>query len=86
MLGVSRSILLVHQVICVSLSIGLSGLAVGLGAMIPNFREPSPAKIAAGFGGTLNLVLSTVLIVLLIAAFRAAHAPSAWFLDPGETP
>jgi ABC-2 type transport system permease protein len=68
MLGVSRSILLVHQLICVSLSVGLSGLAVGLGAMIPNFREPSPAKIAAGFGGTLNLVLSTVLIVLLIAA------------------
>lgn len=68
MLGVSPAITLTHQLLCVSLSIGLSGLAVGLGAKIPNFREPSPAKIAAGFGGTLNLILSTVLIVLVIVA------------------
>jgi ABC-2 type transport system permease protein len=68
MLGVSSAIVLTHQLICVSLCIGLSGLAVGLGAKIPNFREPSPARIAAGFGGTLNLVLSTVLIVVLLGA------------------
>ena len=68
MLRVSPAIVLTHQLICVSLCIGLSGLAVGLGAKIPNFREPSPARIAAGFGGTLNLVLSTVLIVVLLGA------------------
>ncbi len=68
MLGVSPLITAMHQLLCVSLSVGLSGLAVGLGAKIPNFREPSPAKIAAGFGGTLNLILSTVLIVVVIVA------------------
>ncbi len=66
MLGVSPGIIASHQLTCVSLCLGLSGLAVGLGATIPSFREQSPAKIAAGFGGTLNLILSTVLIVILL--------------------
>lgn len=68
MLQVSPTIIVMHQLLCVSLALGLSGLAVGLGAKIPNFREPSPAKIAAGFGGTLNLILSTVLIVSVVVA------------------
>ena len=43
---------------------------MGLGARLPNLREQSPARIAAGFGGTLNLVISTlyILLVLLLAA------------------
>ncbi len=49
---------------------GLSGLSVGLGAIHPNFSEDNPSKIVSGFGGTLNLVLSLifVIIVLLIQA------------------
>ena len=33
---------------------------------MPNFRESSPAKIAAGFGGTLSLVLSAMFIILIV--------------------
>jgi ABC-2 type transport system permease protein len=44
----------------------LAAIAVGLGAMMPNLREQSPSKIAAGFGGTLNLVISTSYIVAVI--------------------
>ena len=44
----------------------LLAIAVGLGAMMPDFRESSPSKIAAGFGGTLNLVLSAVYIILIV--------------------
>ncbi len=70
MLKVSPLVLLVHQVICLLLCIGLSGMAVGLGALMPNFSDPSPSKIAAGFGGTLNLVLSAlyILVVVLLTA------------------
>ncbi|MFM8707247.1 MAG: putative ABC transporter permease subunit, partial [Planctomycetia bacterium] len=53
MLGVSRSLLLMHELCCVVLAAGLSGIAVGLGARMPELREPSSAKISAGFGGTL---------------------------------
>ena len=59
-------IAVIHQLICWSICIGLSAIAVGLGARFPNLREPSPAKIAAGFGGTLNLVVSAIFIIVSV--------------------
>lgn len=64
MLQVERLILISHLITCVFLATGLSGIAVGLGARLPNLREESPSKITSGFGGTLNQVLSTVYIVV----------------------
>ena len=61
-------IVVVHQISCWVLCVGLSALAVGLGARLPNLREPSPSKIAAGFGGTLNLVLSSLYIIAVVLA------------------
>ena len=58
---------IVHQIVCWSICVGLSAIAVGLGATFPNLREPSPAKIAAGFGGTLNLVVSAIFILASVA-------------------
>jgi ABC-2 type transport system permease protein len=66
MLDVRSLILVSHQLTCVLLSVGLAGIAVGLGAKLPNLREQSPSRIAAGFGGTLNLVISTLYIVLIV--------------------
>jgi len=65
-LNVSAMVVSVHQATCLMLCIGLSGLAVGLGAIMPNFQEQSPSKIAAGFGGTLNLVLSALYILAVV--------------------
>ncbi len=92
MLNVSVMVVLVHQLICLLLCIGLAGMAVGLGAIMPDFREQSPSKIAAGFGGTLNLVLSAlyILLVVLLTAlpchfFLLADntQASSWMLKPG---
>jgi ABC-2 type transport system permease protein len=33
---------------------------------MPDLREESPSKIAAGFGGTLNLVISAIYIVTIV--------------------
>jgi ABC-2 type transport system permease protein len=70
MLSVSTFVVLSHQMTCLVLCVGLSGIAVGLGARLPNLREQSPSRIAAGFGGTLNLVISTlyILVVVLMTA------------------
>ena len=70
MLDVSATMMVSHQMTCVVLCLGLSGIAVGLGARLPNLREQSPSRIAAGFGGTLTLVVSTlyILIVVLLTA------------------
>lgn len=74
----------IHQLTCLVLCLGLSAMAVGMGARLPNLREPSPAKIAAGFGGTLNLILNMVYIiaVVLVTAipcyFWIEGTPTAW--------
>jgi ABC-2 type transport system permease protein len=50
-----------------AMSAALSGLAVGLGALFPNFKEDNPSKIVSGFGGTLCLVVSFIYISLFVA-------------------
>ncbi len=81
MLGVTLLVILCHQLTCLILCVGLAGIAVGLGARLPNLREHSPSRIAAGFGGTLTLVASTlyILLVVLLTAvpmhfYLATHA------------
>ena len=87
MLGVSLAILAVHVLTILTVALGLSGISVGLGATMANFRESDPSKIAVGMGGTLNLaagLLFLLLEVLLMAGpwhFRmasdgAAHSPA----------
>lgn len=52
----------------VATTFALSGLAVGLGSLYPNFQEDNPARVVSGMGGTLNFLLSMVYIVLVLAA------------------
>ncbi len=77
MLGLSWWLVVVHELSCVVLCLGLSGIAVGLGARIPDLRETSPAKISSGFGGTLCLVLSSLFIMAVVIA---AALPTHLFL------
>ena len=81
MLDVSLMVVAVHQLICFLLCLGLAGMAVGFGAMMPNFREQSPSKIAAGFGGTLNLVLSALYIMAVVLM---TALPCHFFLLAGK--
>jgi ABC-2 type transport system permease protein len=65
MLGMSWLIILVHVLTIGLLALGFSGLSVGLGACMPNFRETDPSKIAVGFGGTVNLVVGLLLLAVV---------------------
>ncbi|MEO7676557.1 MAG: hypothetical protein ABIV39_07340, partial [Verrucomicrobiota bacterium] len=55
----------------------LTGLAIGLGALYPNFKEDNPSKIVSGFGGTFCLVLSFVYIVGSVTML-AVGSPWGW--------
>jgi ABC-2 type transport system permease protein len=66
MLGTPARMASIHMLTALCLCLGLPGIAVGMGAVFPNYREESPAKIVSGFGGTLCLVLSIAFVGLLV--------------------
>ena len=57
-LGWSRAVYFAGAILLMSAA--LSGLAAGLGALFPDFKEDNPSKIVSSFGGTLCLVISFV--------------------------
>ncbi len=59
--------ILLHQATIAVLSIGLSGLCVGMSAWMPNFRETDPAKIVVGFGGTIFTIASLMFLLTTVA-------------------
>jgi ABC-2 type transport system permease protein len=68
MLRMHPLMIALHMGMVLVLCLGLSGISVGLGARLPNLRESDPSKIAAGFGGTLNLLVSLVFIFSIVTA------------------
>jgi ABC-2 type transport system permease protein len=83
MLGMPAEITVVHALTVGVLALGLSGLSVGLGAWMPNFRETDPSKIAVGFGGTLNLIVSLLFLLLTVGVMAGPwHLRMAWSQHP----
>ena len=54
----------------------LVSLATGLGAIFPQFTEDNPSRIASGFGGTLNLVLSLIYFPVMVCSLAIADRKS----------
>ena len=73
LLGLPPAGIGLHALTVLVLAVGLSGLSVGLGACIPNFRENDPSKIAVGFGGTLNLVTGLLFLLMVIVLMAAPY-------------
>jgi ABC-2 type transport system permease protein len=66
MLFMPPVVILLHAITVASMAMGLSGLSVGLGACLPNFREIDPSKIAMGFGGMVNIIGCLLLLLILV--------------------
>jgi len=66
MMDLAWPMIAMHALTVAVLGLGFSGLSVGLGTCMPNFRESDPSKIAVGFGGTLNLLTGLLFLVLVI--------------------
>ena len=92
MLRVPGWLTLLFGATVVLMSFALCSIAVGTGALFPNFsrgasasrRDDNPAKIVSGFGGTLCFVLSLIYIVLVIGA--EALPMYSQFSDGGIAP
>ena len=75
LLDLSLTTLIVHICTMAIVCLGLSGLAVGLGAIYPNYREENPSRIISGFGGTVNLVFSLayVMVTIIVVSVPYRH-------------
>jgi len=73
LLGLGGAAFAIHVLTVVILAIGLSGLSVGLGALMPNFRETDPSKIAVGFGGTMNLIAGCLYLLLVVGLISGPY-------------
>jgi len=67
MLRMNSAMIALHVGMVAVLCFGLSGISVGLGARLPDLKEDDPSKIATGFGGTLNLLVSLAFILAIVA-------------------
>lgn len=70
MLGVDTPARIVVVLLSVTIALGVCGLSTGLGAVFLDLEQQNPSAIVSGFGGTLNLVLN--LIFMLLAIFPVA--------------
>ncbi len=67
MLRLPWQVAAMHLLAMLVLALGLSSLSVGLGAYLVNLKETNPSKIATGFGGTINLLVSLAFAVTTVA-------------------
>ncbi len=56
----------IGYLIALLMSFGLSSLSVGTSALLPDFNEDNPARIANGVGGTLNVITSLAYIAITV--------------------
>ena len=66
-LGLPAEWLIMNTMITFAICCGLCGLSVGLGARFPVLGQRNPARIAAGFGGTFNLIASMLFVLTEMA-------------------
>lgn len=66
-LGLDGLAMVVSLVVVIASAFALSGIAVGLGCLLPSFDEEDSARIVSGFGGTLTFVASLLWILLATA-------------------
>jgi ABC-2 type transport system permease protein len=83
-LGMAWPAVVFHVLTVAVLAFGLSGLSVGMGACLPNFRETDPSRIVSGFGGTMNLLVSLLFLLAVLALMAGPwHAMMAWGAEGG---
>jgi ABC-2 type transport system permease protein len=62
---------LAASLIILLISVGIAAMAVGLGAVYPQFHSPNAAKIASSFGAVIYMILGMFVVLgVLAATFR----------------
>jgi ABC-2 type transport system permease protein len=82
MLALSYGIIAYQAGIITCMAIGFSAGALGLGARLADYNEDNPAKLVAGYGGTINLMASLIFSGLLLVGAVFPLLPGSAALGP----
>ncbi|MEX2605785.1 MAG: hypothetical protein WD708_00430 [Kiritimatiellia bacterium] len=66
MLDVSPLSLFLSRLLMPSVAFSLAGMSTGLGSMFMELGPKTPAQILSGYGGTLNLILTLLTVILVV--------------------
>ncbi|MEI6150324.1 MAG: hypothetical protein WCS01_14585 [bacterium] len=69
MLQVGPGLKMVAIGVAMAISISVTALASGLGAVFIDLKQPNPVAVISGFGGTVNLVLSLGLMLASLTPY-----------------
>lgn len=72
-LGVAKETTVLHVIALTIICLGLTALSVGLGARHLALQEINPAKIVAGLGGTVTLILSLAFVTAVLIGIALPH-------------
>jgi ABC-2 type transport system permease protein len=82
MLALPPGIIAYQAGIIACMAVGFSAGALGLGARLADYEEDNPAKLVAGYGGTINLMASLVFSGLLLVGAVVPLLPGMGALGP----
>ncbi len=82
MLSLTSGIIIYQAGIITCMAVGFSAGALGLGARLADYDEDNPAKLVAGYGGTINLMASLVFSALLLGGAVFPLLPGTGALGP----
>jgi ABC-2 type transport system permease protein len=82
MLSLSVGIIAYQAAIITCMAIGFSAGALGLGARLADYHEDNPAKLVAGYGGTINLMATLIFSGLLLGGAVFPLLPGSSELGP----
>lgn len=66
MLEVQNASLILSRLLMPSVAFALAGMSTGLGSIFMELGPKTPAQILSGYGGTLNLILTLLTVILLV--------------------
>ena len=82
MLSLSPGVIIYQAGTIACMAVGFSAGALGLGARLADYDEDNPAKLVAGYGGTMNLMASLLFTALLLGGAVFPLLPGMVELGP----
>ena len=66
LLDVTSFMMILSSITMFFMVLGIVALAIGFGALYPNFKYQNIAQVSTGFGGVLYMIISSIFIAIII--------------------